>query len=436
MSSLGFLHLFRLLDTNPNTNAERIFLDTTKTIIPPQQLEFISFSFSFEFDFINVFKILEKYNIPIYSKDRDEKNPLIMGGGAVLTANPEPFAEIFDFIIVGDGEELILEASNFLYENQNLTKEEKLHKLSKIEGIYVPSLQKFSDIKRRIFISKDCISSPIVTTDTAFSDSFLIEVCRGCPYKCNFCMTSHINQPVHYPSFDSIKKALNTGLTKCSTIGLLGALVPANPCFEQLCEHILDLRKEKEFKVAIGSLRADFISDLNIKMLTECGQKTTTLAVEAGSQKMRDFINKRLTEEQILQAVDTCFKNGLDGLKIYAMIGFPNETQEDIEELINLMKKIKKGKKLTLSVNSFVPKKFTPFEVYEMEASKSLDKKFNYLKKECHKSGIAFRPSSISWNEIQGKISLGNRDLINSLYQAYKNGYTVGAFKKAFRKQT
>ena len=434
MSSLGFLHLYKLLDTSSNTIVERIFLDTTKTKIHPQNLDLISFSFSFEFDFINIFKMLEKYNIPIFAEERNEKSPLIMGGGAVLTANPEPFAGIFDFIIIGDGEELILEVTDFIHKNQHLSKDKQLEILAKKEGIYVPQLQNFSDIKRKVFISKDCISSPIVTNNTAFSDSFLIEICRGCPYKCNFCMTSHINQPVHYPSFDSIKKAFDIGVSKCSTIGLLGALVPANPCFEQLCEYILDVRKNKEFKIAIGSLRADFISDLSIQMLTTCGQKTTTIAVEAGSQKMRDFINKKLTEEQIINAADTCFRNGLDGLKIYAMVGFPEETQDDIESLIKLIKKIKNGKKLTLSVNSFVPKKFTPFENYQMEDSKSLEKKFNYLKKECHKAGIAFRPSSIAWNEIQGKISTGNKELLTSLYESYQNGYTIGAFKKAFRK--
>ena len=168
-------------------------------------------------------------------------------------------------------------------------------------------------------------------------------------------------------------------------------------------------------------------------MLTQCGQKNATIAVEAGSQKMRNFINKKLTEEQILNAVETCYKGGLDGIKIYAIVGFPNETQNDIEELMTLMKKIKHGKKLVLSINSFVPKKFTPFEHYKMENSKSLEKKFSYLKKSCHKIGIAFRPCSIAWNEIQGQISTGDRNLLLPLYDAFRSGATIGSFKKAFR---
>lgn len=434
MSSLGFLHLYRLLDENPKANPERIFYDTQKTFLSKNTLDLISFSFSFEFDFLAVFKMLEKNNIPIRSSDRDETMPLIMGGGAVLTANPEPFAEIFDFIIIGDGEELINDIVNLLYKFQSLSKKEKLDKLSEIDGVYVPAIHKFEDIKRRIYKAKTCISSPIVTSNTAFSDSFLIEITRGCPYNCNFCLTSHINNPPHYSDFEEIKRAFDIGVDNCSTIGLLGALVPANPCFENLCEYILAKKEERDFKVSIGSLRADFITPLNVKMLTSCGQKTTTIAIEAGSQRMRDFINKRLTEEQILQAVNTCYENGLDGLKLYAMIGFPTETQDDIDALINLSKKIKQNKKLTLSVNSFVPKKHTPFQDFKMEDNKSLEKKMQYLKKECHKSGIVLRPCSVSWNEIQGVISVGDRKIFDALYASYLDGATIGAFRKNFRK--
>ncbi len=435
MSSLGYLHLFRLLDENPLVNVERVFLDTQKTLIPTQNLDVIGFSFSFEFDFLNVFKMLEKYKINLFASKRESNEPLIMGGGVVLTANPEPFYDIFDFIIIGDGEEIIGEIAEVLYNSRKLSRKEKLEKLSQIDGVYVPSLSDFSQINRRIYISKNCISSPIVTDNTAFLDTFLVEISRGCPFKCNFCLTSHINQPVHHSSFESITKAIETGLKKCKNIGLLGALVPANPCFENLCEYLIEKRQQQEFKVSIGSLRADFITDLNIKMLTSCGQKNATIAIEAGSQKMRNFINKKLTEEQILNAVETCYKGGLDGIKVYAMVGFPNETQEDIDELITLIQKIKQGKKLVLSINSFVPKKSTPFEHYEMENSKSLENKFNYIKKACLKRGIAFRPCSIAWNEIQGKISTGDKTLFLPLYEAFRSGATVGAFKKAFRNQ-
>lgn len=434
MSSLGFLNLFRLFDETPYANIERIFLDTKKTSISIQNVNLISFSFSFEFDFINIFKILEKYKIPLFASTRNKDTPLIMGGGAVLTANPEPFHDIFDFIIVGDGEDIIPKIAKLLYDSHDLSKNSKLEKLAKIKGIYVPSIQNFSEIKRISYLSKECISSPIVTTNTTFSDTFLVEISRGCPYKCNFCLTSHINTPIHHATFESITKQIDIGLQKCNNIGLLGALVPANPCFENLCEYLLKKREKKDFKVSIGSLRADFITDLNIKMLRECGQKNATIAIEAGSQKMRDFINKKLTEDQIIQAAETCFRGGMDGLKIYAMIGLPNETLEDIEALIHLLKKIRNGKKLTLSINSFVPKKFTPFEKFPMENRKSLEKKLNYIKKECHKLGINFRPCSIAWNEIQGIISIANRSLLPYIYQGYYDGYTLGAFRKALKK--
>ena len=436
MSSLGFLHLFRILDENPIVNPERVFTDTTFYKIPPGNVDLISFSFSFEFDFLNIFRFLEKNNISPFREKREENTPLIMGGGAVLTANPEPFSGIFDFIMIGDGEDLLNEVSAVLYENKALSKQEKLEKLSEIEGCYVPSLHDFSQVKRRIYKSADCAYSPIVTPNTAFSDTFLVEVVRGCPFKCNFCMTSHINNPPKYADFSSIKNAIDTGVKNCSAIGLLGALVPANPCFDKLCEYLLDLKPNKDFKLSIGSLRADFITPLSVKTLAECGQKSATIAVEAGSQRMRDFINKKLTEEQILKAADTCYENGLDGLKLYGIVGFEGETQDDVAELVNLVKKIKKNKnkKLSLSINSFVPKKSTPFANMKMESSKSLEKKFNYIKKECLKIGVAFRPCSIAWNEIQGVISVGDAAILDALYASYKDGATIGAFRKNFRK--
>lgn len=433
MSSLGFLNLFSILDRNENVKTERIFYDTKKTLYSQNDIDLISFSMSFEFDFIAIFEMLKKYKLPILSSQRDESMPLIMGGGAVLTANPEPFCKMFDFIIIGDGENILPQIVNIFTENKTLPKKEKLNLLSQIKGIYVPTLTKFKNIKRNIYKFDNCVYSPIVTENTAFSKSFLIEVTRGCPYNCNFCLTSHINTPVHYSSLNSMIKAINLGLSYCNNIGLLGALVPSNPYFEDLCQYILDLRQKQEFKVSIGSLRADFITPLNINMLTQCGQKTATIAIEAGSQRMRDFINKKLTEEEILQAVDTCYSNGLDGLKVYAMIGFPTETENDIDELITLLKKMKQNKKLTLSINSFVPKTQTPFANMKMENIKTLEKKLNYIKKECLKSAIAFRPNSLAWNEIQGIISTGSRNLFTQLYNAYTDGSSIGAFRKNLR---
>ena len=433
MSSLGFLNLFRIADEFDTVECERVFSDTLKTKIFANNIELISYSFSFEFDFINIYKSFEKYSIPLTTRERDENCPLIMGGGLVLSANPEPFYSMFDFIVVGDGEEILPKVFNLLYENRTKSRNKKLELISELEGIYVPAVNLYENVKREYCELNKAVTSPIITPDTAFSNTFLIELSRGCPFKCNFCLTSHINQPCRHPNLTSVKTAINIGLEKCDKIGLLGALISSNPDFDEICNYILKKREQKEFVVSIGSMRADSVKDIWIRMLKETSQKNVTLAIEAGSQRMRDFINKRLSEEQILTTTSKYTENDF-GLKLYGMIGFPDETMDDIEELIKLLKKIKTNKKLVLSLNSFIPKKHTPFENFKHEEEKTLKAKMNYIKKNLIKLGITFRPSSIAWDEIQAVISSGDRKLAPILLEIVKNEPTIGTFKKYFRK--
>ena len=176
MSSLGFLNLFRIADEIDLVDCERVFTDTKKTRIYPNQIELISYSFSFEFDFINIYKSFEKYSIPFISNERDENCPLIMGGGLVLTANPETFYSMFDFIVIGDGENVLPKVFSLLYENRNKTRAEKLELISQVSGIYVPYINRYEDIKREYCELKNAVTSPIITPNTAFSNTYLIEL--------------------------------------------------------------------------------------------------------------------------------------------------------------------------------------------------------------------------------------------------------------------
>jgi len=449
MSALGYLSMFKIFDTNPKANPEKLFSDTERTSHNIKEVELIGFSFSFEFDFINIFKILEKYNIPLYSNERDENFPLLFAGGPVMSANPEPFADFFDFIIIGDGENSN-EIIDLIYENRGLSKSELLEKLSALEGIYVPSKYKIeynddlsiksiypdTKVKKITRQNLDCMASPIVTPDTMFSSNCLIEVARGCPQKCAFCLASYSNLPFRYPPYEQIISAIDSGIEKAGKVGLLGALVSAHPQFDQITEYLCNKLDTAEFEVSISSLRADRINPKIIQMLVKAGQKSSTIAIEAGSQRLRDFINKKLSEEQIFESIRIAKENGLSGLKIYSMIGLPTETMADIDELCTLMKKLQKefkGFSLTLSSSSFVPKAHTPFQWYGRELLKTLEAKNDYLKKNLHISGIKYRPTSIKWDNIQGLIARGDRRLSGLLIEFCENSASLGSINRAYK---
>lgn len=456
MCSLGYLSLFRQLDEDADIYPERIFTDTDKTFHNPKDVEIMGFSVSFEFDYHGLFSILKKYNIPLRASDRGEDFPLVFGGGPVLTANPEPFADFFDFIIIGEGEESLTEIMNAYKQVRDKSKLEKLKHISQYEGVYIPSFydvmynsdNSIKEIKpntpeapavvHRRYIKELGSNSytPIITEKSVFPGMFLIEVARGCPKKCNFCLASYLTLPARYPLYENIISLIDKGLEYSEKIGLLGALITEHPDFEKICKYILEKRKQNKFEVSVSSLRSDKISPLMIEMLVECGQKQATIAVEAGSQRLRNFIGKKLNQEDIFAGVETARKNGLTGLKIYGMIGLPSETDEDIKELADLMirlKKKNKGFNLTLSVSSFVPKAKTPFQTEERPPENIIKQRSEYLRKELNKNKIIYKPTSIKWDYIQAIISRGDRRLSYLAEKAYESGGTIGSWTKAYK---
>ena len=281
-----------------------------------------------------------------------------------------------------------------------------------------------------------CVFTPIITENTMFSNNCLIELYRGCPNRCAFCLSSYLNLPPRYPSFEEIKDIIDMALANTNKIGLLGALVSAHPKFDQICDYILEKKKEKDFEVSISSLRADRLSAKTVKMLTECHQRSSTIAMEAGSQRLRQFINKNLSDDQIAASIKTAAENGLKALKIYAMIGLPEEEDKDIENMVALVKNLQKENKdisLTLSTSSFVTKAQTPFQWYGREEEKILENRNNYLKKHLHISGIKYRPTSIKWDEIQAVISRGDRRLSDLLINVYEYKASLGSWHRAYK---
>lgn len=449
MSSLGYLSIFKSFDTQENYFVERIFADTEKTQLDIKDVDIFCFSMSFEIDFLNIFKIMEKYGLPLKAIERGEEFPLVFAGGPVVSTNPEPFCEFFDFIMPGDGEDIV-KISECIRENKHLSKSERLKKLDELGLVYVPSLTEYDPKTRKVtkngrdFEVKKicsnlpmCVATPILTERSYFSNTYIIELVRGCPQKCGFCLASYLNLPIRFASYEQIIENIEFGLKHTNKIAFLGALISSHPRFDDICGYIYDkIQNGENIELSVSSLRADSISPAVVKTLVAAGQKHTTIAIEAGSDRLRKVINKNLTEEQILKTVKIARENGLKGLKIYAMIGLPTETQEDIKEMVELAKKLKKENKgfdFTFSFATFVPKAHTPFQFCSREDTKSLEKKYNYIKKKFHALGVKARCSSVKWDYIQALFSRGDRRLNDYAQRVYKDVGNLGSFKNIYK---
>lgn len=451
MSALGFLTVFEHLDKDENINVERIFTDTKTTKIDIRNLDMLTFSFSFELDFLSIFKILDKYKIPFYASERDESYPLISAGGPVVTANPEPFANMFDYIDLGDAENKTSLITETIRINKGKSKKEILKELSKIKGVYVPSLTFFDEEKgmqtldgKPYIVEKStdklkdiCVTTPILTENSFFKNTFIIEVARGCTQRCGFCNTAHINSPYRFCDYDLIVKKIDMALKYTHKIAFLGAAVAAHPKIEELCKYILKKREEyPDIELSVSSLRADSVSEIIATTLVQCGQKHATVALEAGSERLRKVINKNLSNETFKNTVRKLKESGFKGVKIYGMIGLPTETQEDLQALVDFAKELKaenKGLEISFGFSSFVPKAHTPFQFVEKEETKILEKKYQFLQKEMHKIGIKIQVSGVKWDYIQALFSRGGREIFDYAVEVYKQGGNAAAFKNVMK---
>ena len=203
LSSLGYLHIFRLMDEMEEVNVERVYSDSTKTEIQFKDVNAIAFSSSFDLDFMSIFPMFDKYKIPYKTSDRDKNMPLIFCGGPVVTANPIPYKDFFDFMIIGDGEQLNTNVVTILADNKNKPKDEILKLLAKLNGVYVPTLNQEKIVKNSCKI-ENCVYTPILSDDAFFKDMFIIEISRGCANCCGFCMASYLNLPVRFAPYENI----------------------------------------------------------------------------------------------------------------------------------------------------------------------------------------------------------------------------------------
>ena len=427
LASLGYLWLYRLADMQEGINAIRIATDNIPNV---RNVGAIAFSMSFDFDFMGVFEILEKLNIPFSRRERDENFPLIFAGGPVLTTNPRPYEEFFDFMMIGDGEDCFNKVLEIMKNNDKQT---ALKLLEEVEGIYIPE----KPVKKYTAKLDNVIYTPILSEKSYFKDTFIIEVARGCMNRCAFCTASYINLPFRHYEYDKIIEAIDLGLSYTNKIALLGAQISAHPRFGDIMKYLREkMESGTEIQLGISSLRTDSVTPEMVQTLVMGGQKHSTIAIESASERLRKFINKNLKEEQIINAVKIARENGLKGLKIYSMIGIPNETQEDIDEFLRLAKILKeanKGFSIEFSFSSFVPKPQTPLQWSPRENTKTLETKQKYLEKSLAKIGVGAKFCSIKWDYWQTILSRAGAEIAPFLIEVYKRGGKIGAYKSALK---
>ena len=316
---------------------------------------------------------------------------------------------------------------------KNNDKQTALKLLEEVEGIYIPE----KPVKKYTAKLDNVIYTPILSEKSYFKDTFIIEVARGCMNRCAFCTASYINLPFRHYEYEKIIEAIDLGLSYTNKIALLGAQISAHPRFGDIMKYLREkMESGAEIQLGISSLRTDSVTPEMVQTLVMGGQKHSTIAIESASERLRKFINKNLKEEQIINAVKIVRENGLKGLKIYSMIGIPNETQEDIDEFLRLAKILKeanKGFSIEFSFSSFVPKPQTPLQWSPRENTKTLETKQKYLEKSLAKIGVGAKFCSIKWDYWQTILSRAGAEIAPFLIEVYKRGGKIGAYKSALK---
>ena len=485
MSHLGMKILYGLVNARPDAWCERVFapwpdmearmrangvpLFALESGDPVAEFDLIGFTLQYELSYTNVLNMLDLAGLPVRAAERTGLTPIVVGGGPCV-CNPEPVADFFDLFLPGEGEEVTVELVDLLiaHKQKGSTKLEFLRDAAKIEGVYVPAFYDVSykpdgtlfavtpketapaKVKKRVIADLDSVYYPdnfVVPFIDVVHDRAVAEVFRGCIRGCRFCQAGFIYRPIREKRSDTIDRQARTlcESTGYDEVSLCSLSTSDYSEIESLVPKLLSWAPQENINVALPSLRVDNFSETLMEELKKVRKSGLTFAPEAGTQRLRDAINKNVTEEEVLKTCRQAFAGGWSAVKLYFMMGLPTETLEDVAGIAELAQKVvnafyenpdkPKGKGVTVSVSvaSFVPKPFTPFQWEPQDTMAQLEEKQKHLLESVHTKKIKVSYHQPHTSLLEGVLARGDRKLCAVLEEAWRRGCKFDSWDEFFR---